>query len=236
MKATFISDLHGDMPKLKGGDLLIVAGDLTAHDKEIQYKKFSEWVISQDYRHIVIVAGNHDCYVQNNTCCFDVGMLGGAATYLCDSGTEIEYEETVEEEHKFKGLISYQVKRKLKIWGSPWTPYFDGVNPDCSAFMIRSDYVLKDKFDLIPEDTDILVTHGPCFGRLDLTLDGDNAGSPALRTRVDYLRDKMFLKYHIHGHIHEAYGMHDEGGLKTFNVARMDRSYRPKNSIVNIEI
>lgn len=214
MKATFISDLHGDMPKLKGGDLLIVAGDLTAHDKEIQYKKFSEWVISQDYRHIVIVAGNHDCYVQNSPCSFDVGMLGGAATYLCDSGTEFE---------------------GLKIWGSPWVPYFDGVNPDCSAFMIRSDYVLKDKFDLIPEDTDILITHGPCFGRLDLTLYGDNAGSPALRTRVDYLRGKQ-LKYHIHGHIHEAYGMHDEGGLKTFNVARMDRSYRPKNSIVNIEI
>jgi len=140
-------------------------------------------------------------------------MITGAA-YLCDSGTD------------YQGL---------KIWGTPWTQWFQGVNPDCTGFMLRSEFQLKDKFDLIPEDTDILVTHGPCYQRLDKTLYGDHAGSRALRDRVDHLRGKK-LRYHFHGHIHEAHGEHEEGGLKTYNVARMDRSYIPKNKILNIEI
>ncbi len=211
MEVTCISDLHGDMPSLKGGDLLIIAGDLTARDRLKQYQLFSEWLLDQEYSRKIIVAGNHDVLLQK---CSLIDLPYLDAEYLCDSGTEFE---------------------GLKIWGTPWTPYFDGVNPSCAAFMIRSEYVLKDKFDLIPEDTDILVTHGPCYGRLDFTQWGDNAGSVSLRSRVDYLRTKQ-LKYHIHGHIHEAYGLHEEGGLKTLNVARMDRAYNPKNKIVNIEI
>ena len=215
MKVTAISDLHGDMPKLKGGDLLIIAGDLTARDYYKQHVEFAEWLRAQDYRKKVLIAGNHDVLLYKTTIpTLRTEMPYLDASYLCDAGTEFE---------------------GYKIWGTPWTPYFNGVNPDCAAFMLRSNFQLKDKFDLIPEDTDILVSHGPCYGRLDRTLWGDDAGSPALRERVDYLRTKK-LKYHIHGHIHEAYGEHEEGGLKTLNVARMDRNYIPKNKIVNFEI
>lgn len=215
MKVTVVSDLHGDMPELPGGDLLIVAGDLTARDTHKQHVVFAEWLSKQNYRKKVLVAGNHDTLLYRNTLkYYDTEMPYLDAIYLCDAGTEFE---------------------GLKIWGTPWTPWFSGVNPDCAAFMIRGDTVLAEKFATIPEDTDILVTHGPCFGRLDRTLWGYDAGSPALRTRVDYLRDKK-LRYHFHGHIHEAYGMHEEGGLKTYNCARMDRSYKPVNEIVNIEI
>lgn len=209
MNVTCISDLHGDMPKLKGGDLLIIAGDLTARDEHREYKNFYLWLYKLDYRMKIVIAGNHD-----NNLLPEYIDSAKDSKYLHDSGIEFE---------------------GLKIWGTPWTPYFDGVNPDCSAFMLRSEFELMDRFSLIPEDTDILVTHGPCFGRLDFTQWGDNAGSKSLRDRVDYLRTKQ-LKYHIHGHIHEAYGGHQEGGLCTFNVARMDRRYIPKNKILNIEI
>ncbi len=234
MKVTAISDLHGDRPRLKGGDLLIIAGDLTARDRLSEYLDFCHWLKNQNYDKKIVIAGNHDMRIQKEPFQFDTMLTGD--TYLCDSGTEVEYEEEVEEEHKFKGLISYKVKRKLKLWGTPWTQWFQGVNPDCAAFMLRTEFELKDKFDLIPEDTDILITHGPCAQRLDHTLYGDRAGSTALRSRVDYLASQKQLKYHFHGHIHEAYGEHEEGGLKTYNVARMDRNYIPKNKIVNIEI
>lgn len=212
MLVTAISDLHGDRPRLKGGDLLIIAGDLTARNKEDEYYQFNSWICDQDYDRKVVIAGNHDMLLQKDSFqylegypCFD---------YLCDSGTE------------YQGL---------KIWGTPWTQWFYGVNPCCTAFMLRIEFQLKDKFDLIAEDTDILISHGPCFERLDKTLYGQSTGSMALRDRVDFLRGKQ-LKYHFHGHIHEAYGEHEESGLKTYNVARMDRNYIPKNKIVNIEI
>jgi Icc-related predicted phosphoesterase len=212
MKITAVSDLHGDKPKLLGGDLLIIAGDLTAMDKLSQYQDFCFWLHNQSYKRKIVIGGNHDMRLEKEAFKFDEHITG--ASYLCDSGTEFE---------------------GLKIWGTPWTLYFDGVNPDCSGFMHRSEAFLKEKFDMIPENTDILISHGPCFKRLDETLWKKNAGSIALRDRVDYLRGKK-LRYHFHGHIHEAYGMHEEGGLKTYNVARMTRAYYPGNKIVNLEI
>jgi len=213
MKVTAVSDLHGDRPRLKGGDLLIIAGDLTARDREDEYYEFNSWICDQEYDKKIVIAGNHDMLLQIDSFQYLEGYP--AFDYLCDSGTE------------------YQ---KLKIWGTPWTQWFQGVNPDCTAFMLRSEFELEDKFNLIPEDTDILISHSPCYQRLDKTLYNERTGSKALRSRVDYLASQKQLKYHFHGHIHEAYGEHEEGGLKTYNVARMDRSYIPRNKIVNIEI
>jgi Icc-related predicted phosphoesterase len=233
MKITAISDLHGDRPKLNGGDLLIIAGDLTARDTEDEYYQFNSWMCNQEYNKKIVIAGNHDMLIQKDSFQYLEGYP--AFDYLQDSGIEIEYKQIVEEDHKFKGSISYIVKKKLKIWGTPWTQWFQGVNPSCSAFMLRNEFELKERFDLIPEDIDILISHGPCFERLDKTIYGDHVGSKALRDCVDVLKDKQ-LKYHFHGHIHEGYGRHQEGGLCTFNVSRMDINYIPKNKILNIEI
>lgn len=225
MKVTAISDLHGDMPKLGGGDLLIVAGDFTAWDKVEQWEQWWAWINKQPYDHKVYIAGNHDMFLTPAYHCSPKALVRAMqmhdtmresikVTYLQDSGTVVD---------------------GFKIWGTPWSRWFEGVNPDCTAFMLKSEFELQDRFNLIPEDTDILVSHSPCYCRLDKTLYGDEAGSRALRDRVDYLRTKK-LRYHFHGHIHEAYGAHEEEGLKTFNVARMDRSYTPRNKILNIEI
>ena len=59
-----ISDLHGYHPELKGGDILLIAGDLTASDKAYQHDAFMEWLIEQDYRYKIYIAGNHDNYLK----------------------------------------------------------------------------------------------------------------------------------------------------------------------------
>ena len=46
----------------------------------------------------------------------------------------------------------------LKIWGSPWTLFFFDW-----AFNLYEDQ-LREKWEEIPEDTDIIVTHGPPLG------------------------------------------------------------------------
>jgi Icc-related predicted phosphoesterase len=182
-----ISDLHGFYPKLEGVDLLIVAGDLTARDEIKEYMAFHEWVRKQEYKKVILIAGNHDNKIQDGFFNLDIKRnvtkewLG--FEYLCDSGTEFE---------------------GLKIWGSPWTKTFPGMNPHCKAFTCDTEEELAIKFSLIPEDTDILITHGPPRGILDCNKYGFNCGSTSLFEKSRKLKN---LKLFCFGHIHEAYSM-----------------------------
>jgi len=218
-----IADLHGYQPKLPGGDLLIVAGDLTARDEIEQYMEFNEWLSAQDYKRKIVIAGNHDGYCeigipvetlpgQTTTC---VPVLADKAVYLEDSG------------HEYEGL---------KIWGTPWTPWFHGVNPKCKAFMI-SESKLDRKFSLIPDDIDILVSHGPMKHMLDANMDGYACGSESLRKHVDRVKPKFF----IFGHIHELGGnemMYKHQGPNTWcvNCSYVNENYKPVFSHVRLEI
>src|SRR5690349_16270157 len=90
-----ISDLHGFYQKLEGGDLLIVAGDLTAKDTLEELHAFNYWLLKQDYEKIVFIAGNHDNKLQNREPRNEIEWEGTPDTlnrivYLCDSGTEFE--------------------------------------------------------------------------------------------------------------------------------------------------
>ena len=68
---------------------------------------------------------------------------GKDCIYLQDSGVEIE---------------------GFKLWGIPWTPKFYNW-----AFMKNKGGEIGVVVNKIPNDTDILITHGPPFGRLDFT-------------------------------------------------------------------
>lgn len=227
-----VSDLHGHYPKLDGGDLLIVAGDLTAGDKEIEYRVFRKWIRLQDYDLKVFIGGNHDNYLQKTCapCPFPKGCPGLDldAEYLCDSGTEFE---------------------GLKIWGSPWTKRFEGMNPHCMAFTVDTEEELAEKWKLIPEDTDILVTHGPPYSFLDTVEDIHSGrikhvGSTAL-TQKCYGLGGSFPFIHVFGHIHEHGSQMLEVGKgllnrthSTFfiNASLVNENYEPVNKPIRIEL
>ena len=200
-----ISDLHGYKPQMPGGDLLIVAGDLTAQDKPDEYFEFFEWFTIQDYKHKVFIAGNHDCYLENTR----FVEYSDRFHYLCDSGINIE---------------------GFKIWGSPWTRRFSGQNPDCMAFSLLTEFQLNEKFNLIPKDTDILITHTPVFGVLDSCSNG-RCGSDALWNALDFVKPKL----HVFGHIHECGGqkqeiMMEQGQLMiSVNACHVNRYYKDVN-------
>lgn len=208
-----IADLHGYLPPLEGGDLLIVAGDLTSSDKPREIKAFDAWLRSQDYKRIVVIAGNHDNTFQNKH--VDWGIDDPKISYLCDTGIEFE---------------------GLNIWGSPWTLFFHGVNPECAAFM-WSEEELEKKWALIPESTDILVTHGPPFGILDTNWYDFQCGSISLRKRIDEIKPKL----HVFGHIHENGGkkvLYKHLGPNTImvNASYVDERYRPIEMVVRVEL
>ena len=182
-----ISDLHGYRPQLPGGDLLIIAGDFNARESWGAYLDFQTWLNEQEYREIILVPGNHDTMCQDSDVVDD---LLYEYTYLCDSGIEIEY-------HGDDGE-----KKTFKVWGSPWTKTFEGMNPECMAFTCDTEKQLAKKWTLIPKNTDILITHSPPFNYLDKTVGGKYAGSETL---LNWIRDWK-PRLHIFGHIHEAYG------------------------------
>lgn len=214
-----ISDLHGFYPQLEGGDLLIVAGDLTARDTLEQHLEFAEWFANQKYKHRILIAGNHD-----NQLVDWVPMKLEEADYLCDSGTEFEYYDPRFPEEDEGFLPSG--KRTLKIWGSPWTKTFEGMNPHCKAFTVDTDEELAKKWELIPEDTDILITHSPSYGILDKCFNG-NVGSKSLLKCIEKIMPEMV----IFGHIHECGGKYiEKEGILYINGSIVDERYRNTNT------
>lgn len=210
MDITCIADLHGYYPELPGGDLLIVAGDLTARDEFKQYIEFNAWLLKQKYRKKILIAGNHDNWIEK------VPMLKETfydCEYLCDSGTEFE---------------------GLKIWGSPWTKTFPGMNPHCMAFTCETEEELDQKWALIPEDTHILITHGPPYGIFDQTRDNHLVGSTSLLVRLAQLKPLV----HCFGHIHEKGGkdmwLPWKNGTAIVNASHVNERYEPVNKPVRI--
>jgi Icc-related predicted phosphoesterase len=212
MKVTCISDIHGIYPKLPGGDLLIFAGDAAYNGTNEEAERFLTWMVEQDYAKKVLIKGNHDESVfQHTESGWNWRKYG--LTYLEDSGTE------------FMGL---------KIWGSPWTKTFRGMNRRCKHFTKDTEEEMNEQFALIPSDTDILVTHSPPHEIFDTIATGESVGSSCLKSHV---MGRIFPKLHVFGHIHEDGGRVLKSTRTTFvNASIMDECYDPINSPIQIEI
>ncbi len=220
MKITCISDLHGSYPVLEGGDLLIIAGDCTADEKVDQWMKFFDWMKAQNYRQKILVGGNHDGFLERSISSQEAREMGideqEGFEYLSDTGVEFE---------------------GLKIWGSPWTPKFFNWH-----FMLPRGEKIREKWNKIPLDTDILVTHGPPRGMLDKTWDGRRPGCNDLAHRIKELKS---LKLHVFGHIHEDYGWRHSDyelgdntiiphGHLSVNCALMNEHYHMVNKPITV--
>ncbi len=234
MKVTCLGCCHGAYNRLEllGGDILIVTGDLTRRDMCEEYLNFLHWIKKQDYKKKIFIAGNHDNILKYETSFIDPmrsrlhqplkhqieDFIKGNIEYLCNSGTEFE---------------------GLKIWGSPESLWFDQINPRCSSFT-GSEEELRSKYELIPHDTDILITHTPPYSILDQNEEGHNCGSRALLDTLDRVKPK----YSIFSHIHERGGdtmlykhMMDKKSYTTcINSSIMDENYRPIHKPINFEI
>lgn len=218
-----VSDTHGHYPELEGGDLLIVAGDLTARDTEWQHDDFFVWLNNQPYKKKIFISGNHDNYLQNNNSKFIKTLEKSNLEYLCDSGTEFE---------------------GLKIWGSPWTLRFPGMNPHYMAFTVDTEEELAEKWVMIPDDVDILVTHSPPHTILDCIEEietkwgtrGKYLGSPSLYNLL--YKESIRPKLHVYGHIHEGYGhvpkMLDMPYTQFVNASQVNERYEPVNKPIRV--
>ena len=209
MKIVFISDTHGQHRKIKNlpkADLIIHGGDVSKLGKDHEVEDFIHWFLRLDYAHKIFIAGNHDFYFEDYSPDFIQKKLTSNCHYLCNSGVEIE---------------------GVKIWGSPITPTFFNW-----AFNEDRGKAIEKYWNMIPIDTDILLTHGPVKGILDRTISDINAGCEDLLNTVK----KVKPKFHLFGHIHEAYGKEKVKETTFVNGSLLNEKYELVNSPVEIDL
>lgn len=185
------------------GDVLIHAGDQTDMGRPDEIFEFYAWLSKQPHGRIIAIPGNHDFGFQK-------------IPYLLDTirSTFPRVETLLDSETTIDGL---------RVWGSPWQPWFHDWAYNFSPGE-KGRYEARNKWDQIPDDTAILITHGPSYGVLDKTLGGHHVGCSALNARIAQLQD---LRLHVCGHIHEGYGTQHVGNVLHVNACICDRSYEP---------
>jgi len=238
-----ISDLHGKqkrwfdihqkidpqlMQKFLQCDFILFAGDMSSAGTKSEVKKFLKWFRDlPSVAHKIVIAGNHDLFFDTlsedhygkNYPKSEVQKLLNQFPdiyYLEDSSVEIE---------------------GLKIWGSPWSL------PHRHWAFMANEFMMKNICEKIPNDIHIMITHGPAFGKLDMSnqrqrsIDGKvTFGSEVLRETIDRIKPLM----HVCGHIHSNYGMWPTVNVPTdtvyFNASCLDDDYEPTNPPIIFEI
>ena len=103
------------------------------------------------------------------------------------------------------------------------------------AFMLKND-VRKKKFEEIPTDTELLITHTPPSDILDAK---PNAEKKHHHGCV-HLREEVLTRikplYHMFGHCHDGYGQTQIDGINFINAATCDEDYAPVQPPIYFEI
>ena len=191
MRIVCISDTHGlhSKAQIPQGDILLCAGDITRRGMSAEVKVFDEWLSTLPHRHKIVIAGNHDFCFQDDGERARASLTHG--TYLQDQSITVE---------------------GIKIYGSPWQPVF------CRMAFNLTAPELRLRWEAIPDDTDILLTHGPPRNILDRTHSGHQAGCSELLARLARLQ----VKLHVFGHIHEGHGQIQKGATTHINASLCD--------------
>jgi Icc-related predicted phosphoesterase len=212
-KIVFISDTHNKHKHLtsKGmgnilgsGDYLIHAGDCTSMGHKHEINGFLDWFSNTDFKHKIFIAGNHDFGFEQQTD-IDQEYKDKGVIYLFDNDVTID---------------------GIKFYGSPWQPEFHDW-----AFNLPRGEELAAKWEKIPDDVDILITHGPAYGILDYAPIGGHVGCEELYRKIAEVKPKI----HVCGHIHDSYGQKTMGGIEFLNASTLNDRYEYAHKPIVVE-
>lgn len=216
MKIVALSDTHNQHRHVKvpDGDVLVHSGDISLWGHSVHMRDFNEWLGTLPHAHKIVISGNHDTYLQggrNHTSLVRARELLSNATYLQDEEVIID---------------------GVKFYGTPWQPWFGDW-----AFTLKRAVDRRLKWKKIPEDTDVLITHGPPFGILDDASPPDveipdHCGCEELTKFVEKIRPQI----HIFGHIHISYGICKNEHTKFVNAALCNHEYKPVRKPLVIDL
>ena len=217
MRIVALSDTHGFHKKLTvpDGDLLICAGDFSMKAQQKHVVDFAQWFKGQPHKHKIIVPGNHDMYCET-----------------AHGWTRQEFFPAIYLNHEECYVGGY------KVFGSPYSSSIYEPSPwafDYDPKGLLSEHLWKQ----IPENLDILITHGPPKGICDRVAMPKMGEDPHVGdVNLLYYVKQRLPRIHIVGHIHEGYGQYisDCWTTRFYNVCVCDVHYKPVNPVTVIDL
>ena len=160
-----------------------------------KYKDFLDQLARIPATLRLVIAGNHDYELDANFYRTKLSWLNKQnpddvlALFKSYKEKGIEYLD--------EGYYEYMFDdgRRFVVAASPWQPEYGDM-----AFNYPRE---QDHFAGFTPRADILVTHGPPWGVLDMVDGSESVGCQSLRTAVRRVSPKL----HVFGHIHEGYGV-----------------------------
>lgn len=246
MKICCISDTHSQHNEISHWlknennsiDMIIHSGDVSTRGYKAEVKSFLDWFSSLNFKYKIFIAGNHDFFFDYN---WKAQTLVGKERHNHIIASQQEINEILNQYPNIIYLNDSGIEIEgLKIFGSPVQPWFH----DWAFNRMRGEDIQK-HWDLIPENTDILITHGPSsdVGYLDLTLRGhEKVGCKDLsKTIASRLKNLIF---HQFGHIHEGFGIFQAEILNNDNIqpitfinaSSLNVNYESVNKPIIVEI
>ncbi|XP_059582625.1 metallophosphoesterase domain-containing protein 1 isoform X7 [Alligator mississippiensis] len=211
-----ISDTHSrtDPIQMPYGDVLIHAGDFTELGLPSEVKKFNEWLGSLPYEYKIVIAGNHELT-------FDQEFMADLIKqdfYYFPSVSKLKPESYENVQSLLTNCIYLQdsevTVRGFRIYGSPWQPWFYGW-----GFNLPRGQALLEKWNLIPDGIDILITHGPPLGFLDwVPKKMQRVGCVELLNTV---QRRIQPRLHVFGHIHEGVAALPQSLVSSVNLGSL---------------
>ena len=179
------------------------------------------WFNSLPYKYRIIIAGNHDLFMDPDhldepssvSAINAILPVADGFHYLWNSGCEIE---------------------GIKFWGSPEQPEFFHW-----AFNVPRGTPLRLHWENIPEGTDVLITHGPAFGLVDKCPNFAEPKGPWISVGDNDLAKKIRRikpRVHVCGHIHAGYGHAFLGETLYLNASTCTERYEPTNKPLLFDI
>ena len=197
MRLTIISDTHGEQEKLGAlcGEVLIHCGDMFnmfSGDRD-EFERMDDWFGRQEFDLILCIGGNHDFELQKRALYTDRPFRN--AVYL--EGATYRY-------------------RELIFYGAPWVPDLRG-----QAYF-RDRHELQHCWSQMPPGVDVLITHTPPAGILDVSSRGEQLGCEYLSLELKSKSPRL----HSFGHVHAGSGVQVLGDTTYINAALVNRQYQ----------
>ncbi|SFB69622.1 Predicted phosphoesterase [Zunongwangia mangrovi] len=207
MRIISISDTHNKHQDLEipDGNILIHCGDISEGGTKPEIVDFLQWFSKLPHKHKILIAGNHDFHLEKYSTNLD-DIIPDNIHYLSDSGITLE---------------------NFRIWGSPFTP-----GNGNWAFNLERGRSIRKKWNLIPQNTDILITHTPPYGILDESKTYKNIGCEELLKKIVDIKPKL----HFFGHVHDDFGKKSIGPTLFVNNAVMDSKNRLINGVSVVDV